>query len=276
MMLKEILRRRQTLMLAPPFNSLWSESEVFESVSALRGLEFRNIAGRRTFRIEINNAGYFVKTHQGIGRGEVFKNFMTGKLPIIGARSEFRAATHLKQMGIPTLTVGAFGAKGFSPVRAESFLITEEITPAVDLEVLTKKWRVEPPSFSFKQSLIAALARLIREMHDAGVNHRDCYLCHFLLNSDSQIGNIKISIIDLHRAQIRQSVKLRWMIKDLAGLAFSAMNIGLTERDYLRFLMVYFECDADSVFEGRRSELGAIKRRLHKFVRRKNKHGDLL
>lgn len=276
MTLRGMLSRRPALMLAAPFESLWNEAEVFDKVNALSGEEFRNVAGRRTFRIEIGNAAYFVKIHRGVGWPEVFKNLVTGKLPVLGARSEFRAATHLKRLGVSTLTVSAFGSKGFNPARAESFLVTEEIAPAVDLEVVTKNWKVEPPSFALKHSLIGALARFIRDMHAAGVNHRDCYLCHFLLHSDSLGGVIRLSVIDLHRAQIHQSVTGRWMIKDLAALAFSALNIGLTQRDCLRFLMMYFECDAVAIFEGRSDELKAIKRRLEKFVRRKTKYGDLL
>lgn len=276
MTLRDMLSRRPAVVLAPPFNSLWNEEEAFDRVNALSGEEFRKVAGRRTFRIDLGHTGYFVKTHTGVGWGEVFKNLITGKLPVLGAESEFRAATHLTKLGISTLTVSAFGSRGFNPARAESFLVTEEIAPAVDLEVLTKHWEIEPPSFSFKHSLIGALARLIRDMHEAGVNHRDCYLCHFLLHSDSQGGVIRLSVIDLHRAQIRELVSGRWMIKDLAGLAFSALNIGLTQRDCLRFLMKYFECDAVAIFKGRSAELKAIRRRLEKFVRRKTKYGDSL
>ena len=32
----------------------------------------------------------------------------------------------------------------------------------------------------------------------------------------------------------------RWRDKDLAGLYFSVLGIGLTQRDFLRFLRVYF------------------------------------
>ena len=47
-------------------------------------------------------------------------------------------------------------------------------------------------------------------------------------------------MIDLHRAQIRDRVPRRWRDKDLIGLYFSSMNIGLTQRDVLRFMRVYF------------------------------------
>ena len=51
---------------------------------------------------------------------------------------------------------------------------------------------------------------------------------------------LKISVIDLHRAQIRAKVPRRWRDKDLIGLYFSSMNIGLTQRDIWRFMKVYF------------------------------------
>ena len=79
-------------------------------------------------------------------------------------------------------------------------------------------------------------------MHGAGVNHRDCYICHFLLHTDAPFDaeDFRLSVIDLHRAQVRHAVPKRWRDKDLAGLYFSALDIGLTRRDLLRFLKVYF------------------------------------
>jgi len=87
------------------------------------------------------------------------------------------------------------------------------------------------------------VARMTRRMHQAGVNHRDCYICHFLLHIDQPptADNFRLSLIDLHRAQIRPRVPRRWRDKDLAGLYFSALNIGLTRRDKLRFLQTYFD-----------------------------------
>jgi len=72
------------------------------------------------------------------------------------------------------------------------------------------------------------------------VNHRDYYICHFLLDvSASWETGIKASLIDLHRAQLRKKTPRRWAVKDVAGLYFSAMEIGLTQRDLFRFMKVY-------------------------------------
>ncbi len=53
--------------------------------------------------------------------------------------------------------------------------------------------------------------------------------------------DFRLSLIDLHRAQTRAATPRRWRNKDLAGLYFSALNIGLTRRDKLRFLRGYFQ-----------------------------------
>ena len=50
----------------------------------------------------------------------------------------------------------------------------------------------------------------------------------------------RLSLIDLHRAQVRDATPRRWRDKDLAALYFSALDIGLTRRDFLRFLKTYF------------------------------------
>ncbi len=91
--------------------------------------------------------------------------------------------------------------------------------------------------------LIKRVATMVRKMHEAGINHRDCYICHFLLHLpfNGEEETLKISVIDLHRAQIRDRVPRRWRDKDLIGLYFSSMNIGLTSRDILRFMRVYFD-----------------------------------
>jgi heptose I phosphotransferase len=48
-----------------------------------------------------------------------------------------------------------------------------------------------------------------------------------------------IPLIDLHRAQLRKKTPRRWVVKDVAGLYFSVMDIGLTQRDLFRFVKMY-------------------------------------
>jgi heptose I phosphotransferase len=65
-----------------------------------------------------------------------------------------------------------------------------------------------------------------------------------------------LSLIDLHRAQVRPKTPRRWRDKDLSALYFSALGIGMTQRDFLRFLRVYFDCPLRDVL---RDEAGLLE-----------------
>ena len=233
---------RQQLWLQPPFAGLWAGQDAFVAVDALDGEVFRQRDGRRTFRCEIGGRGYFVKIHHGIGWGEIVKNLLVGRAPILGAGNEWQAIHRLTAIGIDTMQAVAFGQRGWNPARRHSFLITEELAPTISLEDFCREWAHQPPPAALKHALIRRVADMAGRMHRAGVNHRDFYLCHFLLHLEPQptAQNLKLSLIDLHRAQSRTQVPRRWRDKDLAGLYFSALGIGLTQRDFLRFLRVYF------------------------------------
>tara|TARA_R110001606_G_scaffold399282_1_gene583447 strand:+ start:52794 stop:53609 length:816 start_codon:yes stop_codon:yes gene_type:complete len=231
-----------TLHLSEPFATLWAGRDAFRQVEELQGEVFRELEARRTLRTEVAGQGYFVKIHRGVGWAEILKNWLTLKRPVLGADQEWKAIGVLTAAGVPTMTAVAFGERGVNPANLHSFIITEELAPTVSLEDFSQDWLVNPAPPTLKRALIIEVARMTRNMHGAGVNHRDCYICHFLLHTDRQptAENFKLSLIDLHRAQIRNKVPRRWRDKDLAGLYFSALNIGLTRRDKLRFLREYF------------------------------------
>ncbi|WP_394561432.1 lipopolysaccharide core heptose(I) kinase RfaP [Aquipseudomonas alcaligenes] len=230
------------LILAEPFKSLWAGRDAFAAVEALQGQVYRELEARRTLRTEVDGRGYFVKIHRGVGWAEIFKNLLTAKQPVLGAGQEWAAIQRLTEAGVPTMTAVAYGELGSNPAAQHSFIVTEELAPTTDLEQLTLNWVEQPPQPRLKRALIAEVAKMTGNMHRAGVNHRDCYICHFLLHTDKPVtaDDLRLSIIDLHRAQVRGATPLRWRNKDLAGLYFSALNIGLTRRDKLRFLRGYF------------------------------------
>ncbi|MEH6668891.1 lipopolysaccharide core heptose(I) kinase RfaP [Halopseudomonas sp.] len=232
-----------TLHLSEPFASLWAGQDPFRQVEQLEGEVFRELEARRTLRTEVAGQGYFVKIHRGVGWGEIVKNWVTLKRPVLGADQEWNAIHALTAAGVPTMTAVAYGEQGANPASRHSFIITEELAPTISLEDYSQDWLEHPPAPAFKRALIREVARMTRRMHQAGVNHRDCYICHFLLHTDQPptADSFKLSLIDLHRAQIRTHVPMRWRDKDLAGLYFSALHIGLTRGDKLRFLREYFD-----------------------------------
>lgn len=252
-----------TLRLSEPFASLWAGRDAFQAAEQLQGDIFRELEARRTLRTEVAGKGYFVKIHRGVGWAEIFKNWLTLKRPVLGADQEWKAIEALNAAGVPTMTAVAYGERGVNPAARHSFIITEELAPTISLEDFSSKWQVTPPPPALKRSLIREVARMTRRMHQAGVNHRDCYICHFLLHTDQPPApeSFRLSLIDLHRAQIRLSVPRRWRNKDLAGLYFSALNIGLTRRDKLRFLRVYFELPLRDVLSREASLLNMLEQK---------------
>jgi heptose I phosphotransferase len=266
------------LKLAEPFQSLWAGRDPFVEVEGLQGVVYRELEARRTLRTEVAGSGYFVKIHRGIGWGEIFKNLLTAKLPVLGAGQEWQAIQRLQEAGVPTMTAVAYGERGSNPADQHSFIVTEELAPTVSLEDYSLDWEKNPPAPALKQALIAEVARMTGMMHRAGVNHRDCYICHFLLHTDTEVtpAQFKLSVIDLHRAQTRSRITRRWRDKDLAALYFSALGIGLTRRDKLRFLKGYFQQPLRQILREEASLLGWLDGKANKLLDRKQRYGDAL
>jgi len=240
------------LILAEPFKRLWAGRDPFDAVEQLQGEVYRELEGRRTLRTEVEGAGFFVKIHRGIGWGEIFKNLFSAKLP--------------------------YGERGSNPATQHSFIVTEELAPTVSLEDFSLDWVKQPPAPRLKHALIAEVAKMTGGMHRAGVNHRDCYICHFLLHTDRPVtaDDFRLSVIDLHRAQTRARITRRWRDKDLAALYFSALDIGLTRRDKLRFLRGYFQQPLRQVLKDEAALLAWLERKAQKLYDRKQRYGDAL
>lgn len=236
--------------LKEPFATQWQGKDPFTEVRKLDGEVFRALETRRTLRFEMMGKGYFLKYHHGTTLKEVLKNLISLRMPVLGADREWLAIHRLKALNVDTMTGVAFGQKGVNPLRRTSFIITEDLSPAISLEDFCARWRVERPAFTVKRTIITRVAEMVRSMHRGGVNHRDCYICHFLLQLPlpANIADITLSMIDLHRAQIRRQVPRRWRDKDLIGLYFSSLEIGLTSRDIYRFLRIYFSMPLREIF----------------------------
>ena len=229
--------------LAPPFNRLWSGKDPFAEVERLEGELFRALEARRTLRVEVEGRAYFVKIHRGVGWREIIDNLARGRLPVLGAANEYAAIRRLDELNVATMTPVAYGQRGANPATRHSFIITEALLPTVALDEHCRAWQHTPPDPRWRHAVIARVADMMRRMHAGGMNHRDCYLVHFLLHLDPAPTpeDFRISLIDLHRAQLRERTPRRWRDKDLAALHFAALEAGLTERDRLRFLRDYFQ-----------------------------------
>lgn len=213
----------------------------FECAMALTGTSYRAVATRDTSRIELGGRGYFIKQHFGTGWGEILKNWLAIRAPIVDASHEWRAIAHLAAAGLGTAPLVAYGRQGSNPARRRSFVVTEEILDFVTLEDECAGWTAHRPAPSYKRAVLAAVADTARVMHAAQTYHRDFYICHLYLKQ-ADIGTSsppRLTIMDLHRALIGPRFPRRWRVKDVGSLYFSAMDIGLSRRDRLRFMARY-------------------------------------
>ena len=184
---------------------------------------------------------------------------------MLGAENEWAALKKLEELGVDTMVACAYGQRGSNPAWKDSFIITEDLIHTESLEDYCRDWPATPPPFALKKALIEKLAWVSREMHTHGINHRDYYICHFLLDISGgrdtiDPNNLKASLIDLHRAQIRAKTPHRWIVKDLGGLYFSAMEIGLTPRDLYRFIRIYADAPLREVLKQEHSFWADVKR----------------
>ncbi len=223
------------------FKKHWGTgNELFRHAFSVEGHVFRNIKNRCTLKFCLDGKSFFIKRQGPVGWREILKNKLQGKDPVVSSANEYLALRLLPKLGVHTMTSCAFAVRGNDIAHLESFLVTEELIGMVSLEDYCRYWKDNPPSPRVRRSIVRALAETCAKMHRSGMNHRDCYLCHFLV--DPQLlerGKCDLFVIDLHRAQIRNHIPKHFQIKDVAGIFFSSMDCGLTKRDILRFMAVY-------------------------------------
>lgn len=234
------------MKLRPDLEQHFGVESAFDRLITVEGEVYRDMPARRTLRFVVGGCSYFIKVHFGVGWREILKNLLCFKLPVLGARDEWRAIRRLNELDVRSMTVAGYGERGWNPARRQSFLVTEAIEDTISLEELAQNWQHCPPDHSLKRALIEKAAHIARTLHENGVNHRDFYTCHFLIDprtldpaTSLNCETVRMYLIDLHRAHVRRRTPRRWIVKDVSGLFFSCMDLGLTRTDWLRFMRVY-------------------------------------
>ena len=265
--------------LSPIFAQQWQNKDPFIEVEKLQGEIYRALEARKTLRFSFMDQSYFIKIHRGVGWFEIIENLLRLRLPVLGAKNEYLAIKKLEALHIDTMHISGYGQKGINPATQQSFIITEDLIKTISLEDYCSEWKNTRPDFRLKQALIHKVADISRTLHNNGINHRDFYICHFLLDiSQGELNpkSLKISLIDLHRAQIRKKTPERWLIKDIASLYFSAMGIGLTQRDFLRFIKLYRQASLRDIFTQQHNFWQRVEHQGQKLWQRKQRKGDAI
>ncbi len=210
------------------------------------------VASRRIFRFERDGKQFYMKAHYGVGWREIFKNLMQLKKPVLGAENEWLAIRAFAKpaVNIATTPLAAWGKQGWNPATQCSFIITDAIENTEDLEHWLPRLQQhgdKKQALRLKRIVLEQVAGIAKRLHGNGMNHRDFYLCHFRIALPEQglpdVNKIQLYLMDLHRVQQRPIASHRWIVKDIAGLLFSALydsrELLLTRGDILRFIENY-------------------------------------
>lgn len=261
------------LIMAESLRQALGNENAFETVMRLQGNVYRDVPGRRTMRVEIAGKSYFVKQHFGVGWGEIFKNLLTLRRPVVSALTEWLAIERLEQLGIPTTPAVAYGCKGRTPATLHSFILTRDLGDITSLEDVCRDWLAHPPAPHIKRLLLKAVAHIARTIHDNGLIHRDFYLCHLCPDLPKlAAGEAYIYLVDLHRVEMYVKAPPNARMKDIAALYFSALDSGLTRRDCLRFLRQYRGMPLHEIFRTERPFWKAVDRRARKLYYKFHQH----
>jgi hypothetical protein len=274
----------RALILRDELGVIWGNKDVFVEVQQLTGDIAREVPGRQTLRFEMGGNIYYRKLHTGVGWGEILKNLVRLRLPVVSASNEWLALNRLAEIGINSFVPVAFGEKFLNPAKRLSFIVTRELTGTQQLDhYLGERLQERKLGFDEKCVLLREMAHIARTIHLHGINHRDLYLCHFLVDLASMEKWARdgekplLYLADLHRAQIRAQVPRRWLVKDLASICFSALELGLTNKDILRTLKYYFNQSlvrVDSEHPGLLRDIKTRTLKLHQREQRLKARGE--
>lgn len=209
----------------------------FADFMAVEGTPVARKRGRTVVRFTLEERAFYLKRNTWHW-GEFWKTLLHLHLPPRSACQEWQGIRAVQRAGIATVPAVAMGEQARFNMEVASFTLTEELYGAIPLEqIIRKEWRIplrgEP--LARKRRLIQAVAQMVRRLHAAGLWHQDLYLGHFLLDREDTL-----FLIDVQRVRSAPVVPRRYLIKDLAQLAYSAQECGgLTRADRLRFLSVY-------------------------------------
>lgn len=208
----------------------------------------RALSDRENWRLQLHTpdgtdrTAYLKKHHFRTLGTRVRAKLGVGPSPTPG-RVEARNAIRLHRGGIAAMPLIAFGERLHPDGRLESFLLTEELSGYEQLDHFLRGNFPELNRHATAHderldALVSSVAEVAGKFHRLGYNHRDLYCCHFFIREPVP-GQFQVNLIDLQRVEHRTRWRQRWIVKDLAQLAYSAPRERISRTQRLRFMKRY-------------------------------------
>lgn len=145
---------------------------------------------------------------------------------------EYRIIKRLRDRQVPTLNPLYFGERVVDGAN-QAILMTESLEGYQSMETLLDDGEMAAMAPVQKRRLISALARTVRQMHDAGVQHRSLYPKHLMVKQDE---GFSVALIDLEKSR-RCFIPFIHAVRDLSTLNRHSPTLSRSQR--LWFLREY-------------------------------------
>lgn len=160
------------------------------------------------------------------------------------AKSEFRALSLMRALGIQAVRPVAYGERRIGHFVRSCFLITEAVPGAISLAsfIMTfGRQREHPQARRARLEILESLARQVRHMHDAGFVHRDLFWRNVLIRPLPD-GRFEFYFLD---ASVGKRIRLaprrqENIVRDVAAMSALAPAF-CSKADQLRFLRTYLD-----------------------------------
>lgn len=172
----------------------------------------------------------YIKRYKPVPVKERVKSLVSLKPGTYNAFHEWKSILAFHRHQLPTMVPIAA-----CRIKNNTCIMTEGIT---DYKRASKVFAsLKRSDFKRKRTLIRKIAELAANMHKTGLAHQDFYLVHIFIKEKC---DDEIYLIDLQRVVMHRNLSIRWVIKDLAQLLFSARKV-VQNTDVLFFWKKYCE-----------------------------------
>ncbi|OKY75617.1 MAG: hypothetical protein BM485_07795 [Desulfobulbaceae bacterium DB1] len=214
------------------------------------GTLIKKIKERSVYRCEIAGTVFFLKRHD---REQQQKKGLRPSSSLVWQSEggkEFVYFYDFRRHGLATAVPVAMGERVYENGTVDSFFLTEDFSPYVQLEELIRN---QPDRLAglqhtlLRKNILRGVAGYAGKMHASGYNHLDFNATHVLLaNIDS--GAPDIALFDLQRIDRNTLGRFRWPVKALAEFNYSSRENAIFS-DSERFLLfqVYLAKEGQSL-----------------------------
>lgn len=237
---------RRGLCVRPEWQTRLAGTDLHEAVQ--HAPRAPGLAGRGELRvIELDGTRLLCKQmrHGGLLGGLLGDWYLDRRKPL----HEMRIVAHARSYGVPTAEVPAVMTERAVPLFYRYWVFSQELPAVVDMLGYLRK----RPARRERVLAIAAAARAIRAMHDAGLLHADLNLKNVLVRS-GEMGCAEAFVIDFDKARLAPHPSIQRRFRNLRRLWRSAekaraAGFAITLSDMARFLVEYAGADLPCYLE---------------------------